>query len=85
MDNAITEARRLLANLRAMRAGTAEAEEVLATLQGAPDHEALVGCLAALEEIREGLHGPLAAYVCIRLTNLQGMVNAIIDCPPPAA
>lgn len=85
MVDAILEARRLLASLRAMRAPTGEAEAVLATLQDSPDDDALLGALAVLEVIGEGLHGPMAAYVRIRLANLQGMVNALLDDPPPAA
>lgn len=87
-DDAIREATRLLASLRSMRAATVpEAEEVLATLKDSPDHNALMGCAAVLEEIDARMPGgTLAGLVRIRLKSLTGMVNAMLDdAPPPAA
>ena len=88
LDDATREAARLLASLRSMRADTVpEAEHVLATLKDNPDHDALMGCAAVLEEIDARMPGgTLAGLVRIRLKSLTGMVNAMLDdTPPPAA
>ncbi|MFG6137975.1 hypothetical protein [Halomonas sp. B23F22_10] len=89
-DDATREASRLLASLRGMKADTVpEAERVLATLEHAPDHNALMGCAAVLEEIDTRMPGgALAGLVRVRLKTLAGMVNALLDdmtTPPPAA
>ncbi|SOC51013.1 hypothetical protein SAMN05421509_10172 [Chromohalobacter canadensis] len=89
-DDATREAARLLASLRSMRADSVpEAEHVLATLEHEPDHDALMGCAAVLEEIDARMPGgTLAGFVQVRLKTLAGMVNALLDGTtptPPAA
>lgn len=88
--DATQEAARLLASLRGMKADVVpEAEQVLATLEHEPDHDALKGCAAVLEEIDARMPGgALAGLVRVRLKTLAGMVNALLDdmtTPPPAA
>lgn len=66
-----------------------EATRLLATLEHEPDHDALMGCAAVLEEIDARMPGgTLAGFVRVRLKTLAGMVNALLDdttLPPPAA
>ncbi|MGP9574134.1 hypothetical protein ACT3S8_06765 [Halomonas sp. AOP42-D2-25] len=89
LDETIVEARRLAASLRGIDADTAEsAHAVLLALESKHDQETLMGCAATLETIEQRLPpGALAALVRVRLTRLQGLVNALIDddLPPTAA
>ncbi|MDP3535711.1 MAG: hypothetical protein Q8S08_10015 [Halomonas sp.] len=89
LDEATTEARRLAASLRGIDAHIAEsAHAVWLALGTTPDHHTLMGCAATLETIEQRLPpGTLAALVRVRLTRLQGLVNAMLDddLPPPAA
>ena len=89
LDEAPIEARRLAASLRSIDADLAEsAHAVWLALAPTPDQDTLMGCAATLETIEQRLPtGTLAALVRVRLTRLQGLVNALIDddLPPPAA
>lgn len=90
LDEATIEARRLAASLRGINTDTAEsAHAVLLALESKPDQETLMGCAATLETIEQRLPpGTLAALVRLRLTRLQGLVNAMLENdtqPPPAA
>ena len=88
-DEATTEARRLAASLRSIDADLAEsAHAVWLALEPTPDQETLMGCAATLKTIDQRLpQGTLAALVRVRLSRLQGLVNAMLDddLPPPAA
>lgn len=89
LDEATLEARRLAASLRSIDADLAEsAHAVWLALEPTPDQATLMGCAATLETIEQRLPaGTLAALVRVRLTRLQGLVNAMLDddLPPPAA
>ncbi|MGP9629221.1 hypothetical protein ACT3TA_07250 [Halomonas sp. AOP42-C1-46] len=89
LDEATTEARRLAASLRSIDTDLAEsAYMVWISLEPTPDQATLMGCAATLETIEQRLPpGTLAALVRVRLTRLQGLVNALLDddLPPTAA
>lgn len=89
LDNAIQEATRLASSLRSIdQSASHSAEAVRDTLQSSPDVKALLACAATLKAISGALPaGTLAGLIRIRLTRLQGIVNALIDTdtPPPAA
>ncbi|PJX15630.1 hypothetical protein CWI66_00630 [Halomonas sp. 141] len=88
LDEATTEARRLAASLHGIDRDIAEsAYMVWISLGSDPDEETLMGCAATLETIDQRLPpGTLAALVRVRLSRLQGLVNAMLDdLPPPAA
>lgn len=89
LDEATLEARRLAASLRSIDADLAEsAHAVWLALEPTPDQEKLMGCAATLETVEQRLpSGTLAALVRVRLSRLQGLVNAMLDddLPPPAA
>lgn len=81
LDNAIQEAARLASSLRSIdQSGSHSAEAVRDTLQSSTNDDALLACAATLEAINDALPaGTLAGLIRIRLTRLQGLVNALID------
>jgi hypothetical protein len=89
LDEAANEARRLAASLRSIDTDLAEsAHAVWLALEPTPNQATLMGCAATLETIEQRLPpGTLAALIRLRISRLQGLVNALIDddLPPSAA
>ncbi|UTD55482.1 hypothetical protein [Halomonas sp. MS1] len=89
LNSAIHEATRLASSLRSIdQSASHSAEAVRDTLQSSPDDDDLLACAATLGAISEALPArTLVGLIRIRLTRLQGIVNALIDTDttPPAA
>jgi len=89
LDEAILEARRLAANLHGIAPDVAHSAYMVWIALGSDhDHETLMGCASTLETIDQRLPpGTLASLVRVRLSRLQGLVNAMLDddLPPTAA
>jgi len=88
-DEATTEARRLAASLHGIDPDIAHSAYLVWVALGSDhDNETLMGCAATLKTIEQRLPpGALAALVRVRLSRLQGLVNAMLDdnAQPPAA
>ena len=90
LDEAQQEAKRLAASLRQLDADAFDnARAVVLALQTPISLDLLKGAAATLVELERQIpNGTLGAMIRVRLSRLQGLVNAMLDDnnqPPPAA